>query len=175
MKTLYFEVAEYKDRLEKTKKSMDAKGIEVLIVTDPANMNYLTGFDGWSFYVHQCLIVFIDQPEPIWVGRGQDGNAARLTTWLSEENIRAYTDDYVHSLIKHPMDFVSDILKEKGYDKKIIATEMDAYYFTAKCQESLLKNLPNAKFADGNNIVNWVKIVKSDLEIDYIKKGGSYS
>lgn len=170
MKTLYFEVAEYKDRLEKTKKSMEAKGIEVLIVTDPANMNYLTGFDGWSFYVHQCLIVMIDQPEPIWVGRGQDGNAARLTTWLSEENIRAYTDDYVHSLIKHPMDFVSDILKEKGYDKKIIATEMDAYYFTAKCQDSLFKNLPNAKFVDGNNIVNWVKIVKSDLEIDYIKK-----
>ncbi len=169
-KTLYFEVEEYKERLRKTKESMNHKGIEVLIVTDPANMNYLSGFDGWSFYVHQCLIVMLDQEEPIWIGRGQDGNAAKLTSWLSEENIYPYTDDYVHSLIKHPMDFVSDILKEKGYDDKVIATEMDTYYFTAKCQETLVKDLPNARFVDGNNIVNWVKLIKSDNEIEYIKK-----
>ncbi|MDY0236448.1 MAG: M24 family metallopeptidase [Gudongella sp.] len=169
-KTLYFEVGEYKQRLAKTKQSMNDKGIEVLIVTDPANMNYITGFDGWSFYVHQGLIIIIDQDEPIWFGRGQDGNAARLTTWLSEENIRAYTDDYVQSLIKHPMDYVSDILREKGCDNKVIATEMDTYYYTAKCQECLVNNLPNAKFKDGTNLINWVKIVKSSTEIDYIKK-----
>lgn len=169
-KTLYFEVGEFKERLNKTKARMNDAGIEVLIVTDPANMNYLTGFDGWSFYVHQGLIVMIDQEEPIWFGRGQDGNAARLTSWLSEENIRAYTDDYVQSLIKHPMDFVSDIIKEKGYDNKVIGTEMDTYYYTAKCQESLVKNLPNARFKDATNLVNWVKIIKSETEIDYIKK-----
>ncbi|MHB1392133.1 MAG: aminopeptidase P family N-terminal domain-containing protein [Clostridia bacterium] len=167
---LYFDAMEYRERLEKTKKSMDDNGIEVLIVTDPANMNYLTGFDGWSFYVHQCLIVMVDQEEPIWVGRGQDGNAARLTTWLSEENIRAYTDDYVQSLIKHPMDFVSDIIEEKGYDNKIIATEMDTYYYTAKCQERLVLGLPKARFKEGTNLVNWVKIIKSDSEIGYIRK-----
>ncbi|WFA10002.1 M24 family metallopeptidase [Tissierella sp. Yu-01] len=170
MKTLYFETSEYMQRFNETKKSMEEKGIEVLIVTDPANMNYISGFDGWSFYVHQCLIIMIDQDEPIWVGRGQDGNAARLTSWLSEENIYPYTDDYVHSLIKHPMNFVADILKEKGYGNKVIATEMDTYYFTAKCQETLVHDLPNARFVDGNNIVNWVKLIKSDKEIEYIKK-----
>lgn len=169
-KVLYFDVMEYKERLEKTKKSMSDKGIEVLIVTDPANMNYLTGFDGWSFYVHQGLIVMVDQNEPIWFGRGQDGNAARLTAWIKDENIRAYTDDYVQSLVKHPMDFVSDILKEKGYDKKIIATEMDTYYYTAKCQERLVLGLPNAKFKDGTNLVNWVKIIKSESELGYMRK-----
>lgn len=169
-KSLYFDVLEYKERLAKTKKSMSDKGIEVLIVTDPANMNYLTGFDGWSFYVHQGLIVMVDQSEPIWFGRGQDGNAAKLTTWLKDENIRAYTDDYVQSLVKHPMDFVSDIIKEKGYDKKIIATEMDTYYYTAKCQERLVLGLPNAKFKDGTNLVNWVKIIKSEPELGYMRK-----
>ena len=153
-----------------TKQKMNDNGVEVLIVTDPANMNYITGFDGWSFYVHQGLIVMIDQDEPIWFGRGQDGNAARLTTWLSEENIKAYTDDYVQSLVKHPMDFVSDIIKERGYQNKIVGTEMDTYYYTAKCQERLVANLPNARFKDATNLVNWVKIVKSDIEIDYIKK-----
>ena len=169
-KELNFSVQEYKERLEKTKRSMEEQGIEVLVVTDPANMNYLTGFDGWSFYVHQCVVVMIDQEEPFWVGRGQDSNAARLTSYLSEENIYPYTDDYVQSLIKHPMDFVADILKEKGYDKKVVGTEMDTYYYTAKCQESLQSNLPNCKFVDATSLVNWVKLIKSDLEIEYIKK-----
>jgi len=169
-KVLYFDVVEYKERLEKTKRRMADSGMEVLIVTDPANMNYLTGFDGWSFYVHQGLIVIADQSEPIWFGRGQDGNAARLTTWLKEENIRAYTDDYVQSLVKHPMDFVADILKEKGCAGKVIATEMDTYYYTAKCQERLLLGLPNARFKDGTNLVNWVKIVKSETELGYMRK-----
>lgn len=48
---------------------MEKEGIDVLLVTDPANMNYLTGYDAWSFYVHQMLIVIIDEPQPIWVGR----------------------------------------------------------------------------------------------------------
>jgi len=169
-KTLYFEVKEFKERLSKTKVEMNKNGVEVLIVTDPANMNYLTGFDGWSFYVHQCLIVMVDQDEPIWVGRGQDANAARLTAWIKEENIRAYTDDYVQSLIKHPMDFVADIIKEKGYQNKVIATEMDTYYYTAKCQERLAIGLPSAKFKDGTNLVNWVRIVKSDTEVEYIRR-----
>jgi Xaa-Pro dipeptidase len=63
-KILAFSVQEFKQRLEKTKRSMEEQGIEVLVVTDPANMNYLTGFDGWSFYVHQCAVVMIDQEEP---------------------------------------------------------------------------------------------------------------
>lgn len=167
---LNFTVEEYHQRLKKVKESMQQKGIEVLIVTDPANMNYVTGFDGWSFYVHQCVVVATELEQPIWIGRGQDSNSARLTTWLDNENIFNYTDDYVHSMIKHPMEYVADILKSRGLDKKNIATEMDAYYYTAKCQEKLETSLPNANFMDGNNLVNWVKIVKSDNEVEFIRR-----
>ncbi|PAB59231.1 M24 family metallopeptidase [Anaeromicrobium sediminis] len=169
---LNFQVDEYQQRLSKVKESMARKGIEVLVVTDPANMNYLTGFDGWSFYVHQCIIVVDSEPQPIWVGRGQDGNAAKLTTWLDEKNVKAYTDDYVHSLIKHPMEFVADIIKERGFGNKVIGTEKDAYYYTAKCQERLESSLPNAKFMDGNNLVNWVRLIKSDNEVEFIRRAG---
>lgn len=167
---LNFQVSEYKERIRQVKEKMAADGIDVLLVTDPANMNYLAGYDGWSFYVHQLLIVLIDQEQPIWVGRGQDANGAKVTTWLDAEHIRAYTDDYVQSLIKHPMDFVADILKEKGYANRTIAVEMDAYYFTAKCMERLQLGLPNSAFKDGTLLVNWVRIIKSENEIAYMKK-----
>lgn len=165
-----FEKSEYLTRLEKVKARMNAEGIDVLLVTDPANMNYLAGYDGWSFYVHQLLIVLIDQEQPIWVGRGQDANGAKVTTWIDHENIRPYTDDYVQSLIKHPMDFVADILKEKGYARKAIGVEMEAYYFTAKCLRRLEAGLPEVDFKDATLLVNWVRIIKSDNEIAFMKK-----
>lgn len=168
-KTLYFEQTEYAVRVERTLAAMAERGLDVLIVTDPANMNYLSGFDSWSFYVHQCLMVFAESGEVLWVGRGQDSNAARLTTWLKDEDIRPYTDDYVQSLVKHPMDFVADILKEKKAETKRIGTEMDTYYYTAKCQERLQLGAPEASYSDATNLVNWVRILKSSREIDFIR------
>ena len=40
-----FETGEYITRIEKTKDRMAEAGIDVLVVSDPANMNYLTGYD----------------------------------------------------------------------------------------------------------------------------------
>ena len=107
-----FELSEYKERISKTKKRMRESGIDVLLVTNPANMNYLTGYDGWSFYVHQGVFVSMDQADPIWFGRGMDANGAKLTTWMEPTNIRAYNDDYVQSPVKHPMQYAAGIIRE---------------------------------------------------------------
>ena len=164
-----FEKEEYEMRLKKVKEKMDQAGLQVLLATNPANMNYLTGYDGWSFYVHQGVLVFIDQEEPVWFGREQDSNGAKITTWLKDENIIGYEDDYVQSLIKHPMEFVADILKEKGYEKANIGLEMDNYYFTAKCYNTLLNELKRADFQDANRLVPLVRQIKSDKELEYMK------
>jgi Xaa-Pro dipeptidase len=148
---------------------MYRQGVEVLLVTDPANINYLSGYDGWSFYVHQGLLLLMDRDEPIWFGRMQDSNGARLTTWLSEESIRGYQDHYVQSNLRHPMDFVADLLKEFGADKRRLGVETDNYYFSGQCLKSLRANLPSAAILDANLLVNWVRLVKSPAEIGYMK------
>ena len=167
---LPFELSEYRTRLDKTKQRMETRGIEVLLATDPANMCYLTGYDGWSFYVHQMVILALDEEEPLWVGRGMDANAAKITSYLQHANIHAYPDDYVQSTIKHPMDYVADLVKEKGWSKRVIGVEMDNYYFTAACLESLKRNLPNAEIKDASALVNWVRVIKSPHELVYISQ-----
>src|SRR5690625_3231313 len=168
-----FSIDEYDERLEKTKQSMVEKGIDVLLVSDPANMNYLSGYDAWAFYVHQLLIVALDEDEPIWIGRIIDETAAQYTTYLKHENIIPYPDDHVHSTTKHPMDVVAAVLEERNLANKVIAAEFDAYYFTAKNYLQLTKLLPNARFVDGTNIVNWIRIIKSNQEIQLIKKAAT--
>ncbi|RYG73755.1 M24 family metallopeptidase [Lentibacillus lipolyticus] len=170
-----FPISEFQERLARTKQRMINEGVDLLLVTDPANMNYLTGYDAWSFYVHQMLIVMLEDEQPIWVGRAQDASAALHTTWLDNDHIVAYGDHYVQSDVRHPMDFVCDLLREKKCDNKTIAVELDAYYFTARSYMQLTQGLPNATFKDGTNMVNWVRIIKSDREISYIKHAAKIS
>ncbi|TFB14157.1 M24 family metallopeptidase [Filobacillus milosensis] len=167
---LDFDILEYQQRLEKTKISMANQGVEVLLITDPANMNYLSGYDAWSFYVHQMLIVIIDEPQPIWIGRYMDASGAKAKTWMYDENVMAYPDFYVQSDEYHPMQFIAEILEQIGQGNRVIGVEKEQYYFTAKSYEVLKEKLPNASFKDASLLVNWVRIIKSSQEIEYMRR-----
>jgi ectoine hydrolase len=166
---LNFALDEYSDRLRKTRAAMHARGIDTLIVSDPSNMAWLTGYDGWSFYVHQAVIV-PSEGEPIWWGRGVDENGARRTTYLSADNISSYADHYVQSPDRHPMEVMCTLLKECKLDAGVIGVEKDNYWFSAAAYETLLRGLPMTKFVDGTYLVNWQRAIKSPQEIAYMRK-----
>ena len=165
---LKFSREEYAQRLAKTRKAMDAKGIDLLICSDPSNMAWLTGYDGWSFYVHQAVIVAPDG-EPVWFGRGQDANGAKRTAYLKHDNIVPYADHYVQSTERHPMDYLSEVLIARGWGAKKIGVEMDNYYFSAAAFASLQKQLPHARFVDATALDNGQRAVKSPTEIGYMR------
>lgn len=167
---IHFERTEYDRRVRLVKERMDHAGIEVLLIVDPANMNYLTGYDGWSFYVHQGVIVALDREEPIWFGRRQDSNGARITTWLSEQSINGYSDEYVQSRYTHTMVFVAGLLREAGWERRVLGLEMDNYWFSARMLLTLQEEIAELRVKDATNLVNWVKTVKSPAEIAYMRE-----
>jgi ectoine hydrolase len=167
-----FTKEEYLERIDRTKMRMTDMGMDVLVVSDPANMNYLTGYDGWSFYVPQVVIISLDKEEPVWVGREMDAAGARLTSFLRKDNIIGYPEYYVQIADRHPMEFVADVLIQRGWGKKVIGTETDTYYFSARGYEALKKGMYNASFIDGNLLVNWIRLIKSPHEINVMREAG---
>jgi ectoine hydrolase len=165
---LPFETSEYRKRIRQAKTRMAQQGLDTLLVADPANMNYLTGYDGWSFYTPQLVIVAQDRDEPICITRLMDANGAKLTTFLDHSNIIGYPDQYVQSTERHPMDYVAQMMRERRLDRGTIGLEMDAYYFTPAGYEALKQHLPNARFADSRQLVNWLRAIKSPREIAYM-------
>ena len=172
---MIFSKNEYKERLDKVKLSMQKKGIDLLISQDTANINYLTGYDAWSFYYAQCVIVHINSVEPICFIRAQDAGGAFIKTYLQKENIIIYDEKYIHTWPSHPYDALVDLLKRNKWDNLKIGVEMDAHYFTAYCYEKLKAGLPNAVIKDSERLVNWVRVVKSNAEIDFMKKAAVIS
>ena len=162
---MLFSKDEYKLRLKKVQASMQEKGIELLISQDTNNMNYLTGYDAWSFYYAQCVIVHVNADEPLCFVRAQDAGGAFIKTYLKKENIIIYDEKYIHVWPIHPYDRLVDLIKERKWDNLSIGVEMDSHYYTAYCHQKLLNGLPNAKIKDSERLVNWVRLVKSDAEI----------
>ena len=171
---LPFTRQEYARRLEKVRRAMAARQIDALFVEDPSNMAWITGYDGWSFYVHQGVIVFHDS-DPVWWGRSQDANGAVRTVWMGNDHVFGYADTYVQSSERHPMQDLAGILRQRGFTGKRIGLELENYYFSAKAYLVLKDELPQAELVDATALVNWQRAVKSEEEIAFMRKAARIS
>lgn len=166
---LPFTQEEYSNRLTAVRQGMDNRGIDTLIVSDPSNMAWLTGYDGWSFYVHQAVVITLGQP-PLWWGRGIDAAGALRTVWMGADHIAGYEDSYVQNPEKHPMEDLAREMSARALTGPRIGVELDNYYYSAAAHQSLLGAVPNADFRDATGLVNWQRAVKSDAEIGFMRK-----
>ena len=164
-----FTNSEYQRRVDRTRKTMAARNMDAIVVSDPSNMSWLSGYDGWSFYVYQAVIV-THEGEPVWWGRGMDALGARRTVFMEDDCIRGYDDSYVQNPEKHPMEDLSALLSEMGLENARIGVEMDNYYYSARAHDTLKTKLPKATFMDATALVNWERAVKSEREIEYMER-----
>ena len=165
---LNFSLEEFQKRITKTRKKMIATGLNTLIISDPSNMNWLTGYDGLSFYVHQAVILSLNG-DPVWWGRGMDANGAKRTVFMESKNIHGYEDTYVQNPEKHPMLDLAKLIKDLQLNEGNIGVEMDNYWFSASAFFTLKKEL-DVKFVDVTGLVNWQRAIKSKTEIVYMKQ-----
>jgi ectoine hydrolase len=159
--------SQYMNRLQKTKQSMKKVSVDNLIITDPANMYYLTGYNAWSFYVPQAIIISINNKYPYWFGRGIDKASVLQTTRIPENNIIEYADHYVQNPVKHPFELLGQFLKQNNLSNNI-GVEADSYYYTAKSHIVLASTLSKS-LKDCTNLVNWIRLVKSSYEINSMR------
>ena len=166
---LHFDRAEYEARIARTRAAMAARGIDALIVSDPSNMAWLTGYDGWSFYVHQAVVLG-PEGEPVWWGRAMDALGAKRTVFMDHDNIAGYDDTYVQNPAKHPMETLAALMAERGLATGRVGVELDNYYYSAAAHRSLTAGLAEAELADATGLVNWQRAVKSPTEIEYMRR-----
>ncbi len=166
---LRFETVEYEQRLARVRSAMERRGIEVLVATDPTNMAWLSGYDGWSFYTHQAVVVDHDNP-PLWWGRAMDARGARRTVWMERDRIIGYPDELVQSNTAHPHTHLAETLTELGHADARVGVEMDNYYYNAAAHLNLTGGMPRALFLDATGLVNWQRAVKSERELHYMRR-----
>lgn len=169
--TLPFSKSEFTTRTAKVRQRMSEEGVDLLLVSDPANIYWLTGAGDWSFYVPQFAIVTIKDEEPLWIGRAMDAPGARLTVWMAAERVHAYPESYIQRRGVHASDYIGEFMGQFG--AKRVGYESDSYYFSPKSFAHLQLALPSATFVDCDLMVNWARAVKSESELDYMRQAAT--
>jgi ectoine hydrolase len=162
---------EYIGRLRRVRAAMAERGFGALVVTDPANLFYLTGYNAWSFYTPQCLVIPADG-EPHFFARAMDAAGASFTCDLRAEQIHGYPEDLVHRPDRHPFDWIAATARDLIPHNSDVGIEGDSHFFSARAYLALTAGLPGNRLIDSAELVNWVRLVKSPHELAQLRIAG---
>lgn len=167
--------AERARRLAAVRARMADQGLAALVVTDPANIYYLSGYDAWSFYTPQCLVVTADEA-PVLFARAMDAAGAGFTAWLAPDDVEGYPEGLVHRPDVHPFDWIANRCLERGLvptsGSPVVGVEGDCHFFSPRGYLALAAGLPGARLADSRELVNWVRVVKAPCEVEHLRRAG---
>ena len=86
-----FEIVEYRQRLDRATASMQARGLDGLLLFAPESHYYLTGYDTFGFALFQCMVVSA-QGEIHLLTRMPDLRQAQQTSILDDDQIHIWAD-----------------------------------------------------------------------------------
>jgi ectoine hydrolase len=169
--------SEYATRLQRVQAAMAEQSLSALVVTDPANLFYLTGYNAWSFYTPQCLVVPADG-DMVFFARAMDADGTLSTaTVLSSANVEGYPEELVHRSDVHPYEWITQRIRERNLvspgEGVLVGVEGDSQYFPARGLWALTRGLSPVVLQDSKELVNWVRVLKSDFELDRMRIAGT--
>lgn len=160
---LAFEQAEYDSRCARVRSRMSAGGVDILLITDPADICYLTGYSTFEVSVHTCLVLHADdivlQVPSIETGPAVCGsNVARVEgyRWEQPSEIVDQLADAIRSLA--------------GMGHVRVGVDSWSPSVRPGVLDGLKQSLPQAEFVDTAELLDSIKIVKSDAELARLRE-----
>lgn len=158
---LVFPMAEYERRLGDLRQRMVEQEVAAVMTTTPENICYLSGFESPGHYYFNALIVPLEG-EPVAVPRRLEVSGYEALTWV--EVWRPYEDS------QDPMQQLAAALKEFRLDAKRLGYEKNCWFFTAAQQARLFAACPQTTFVDCSGIVEAGRLIKSNYEIELMRR-----
>lgn len=161
--SLPFSQDEYDTRLTAVQAEMGARGHDLLIVNDPENIYYLSGFRTIGFYSYMALLVPAEG-EPVHVNRLIEMSTLQGTSWVQQRELYPDTESPIGATI--------GLIKEKGWANGAIAVDRRTRYLSIQDYADLERALPQARWVDSELLVEKLRLVKSPAEQEYSRAAG---
>ncbi|MDA9513118.1 hydrolase [Bradyrhizobium sp. CCBAU 11430] len=166
-----FPRTEYLRRLTAVKGEMERSEIDVLMVTSPANITYLSGYTSKSAYVPQGLIVSLKQEEPTFFTRRMDAPAAMHQMFIDNNRVIGYPEDLIANPDRDGFDTIIDFMHDNGLAGGRVGIEIKS--ISAQTTEKFKVRMANAMIIDFVNGVHQIRGIKSDLEIALMREAAA--
>ncbi|MFS8149109.1 M24 family metallopeptidase [Vreelandella titanicae] len=155
---LPFPTAEYQVRLDKVRNAMAEHGLDALLLTDPADINYLTGYHTFEVSVHACLVC--TQARLVLQVASIETGAAVVTARVDE--IIGYRWENLDEIITPLADLLSPCAKIgiDGWSSGLRFGVIDA----------LMQTIGRERFSEAGTVVDAIRIVKSPAELEMLQE-----
>ncbi|MDO9405661.1 MAG: Xaa-Pro peptidase family protein [Polaromonas sp.] len=158
-----FARSEYDERVRLARANLQAAGIDVMVVTGPENIFYLTGQQTPGYYTFQALVLPVEG-DPVFVIRQLEYFNFISNTFISDAAI--YTDG------DEPIGFLVDVIQKKGWAGKRIAIDKRGWFLPIAVYEALQARL--GTIHDGAGQIEKLRAIKSPAEIEKLEKAAGY-
>ncbi len=145
---------------------MAERRLDVLLVHTPENIFYLTGYQTPGYYWHQALIVPLES-EPVFIPPPHEASLVPEFCWV--EDVRLFPDVSDWSQV------TADVLNEKGLRSAVVGIEERSWYLTVDNRDRIGQLLPRLGFKSASGLIESVRLIKSTLELDYMRKAAQFS
>ncbi|MEX1178905.1 MAG: ectoine hydrolase [Nitriliruptor sp.] len=158
---LTFPFAEYMRRLDELRTRMAERLLDAVVITDPENLLYLTGYQtsGYSFF--QALVVPLEG-EPFMITRAMEESNVHERTWVDLTRPYPDTGDAIQMLITSLAEFELEV-RHVGYER-------NSYFFPAYQQDRVHTAFTGGRLVDCFGIVEEGRIRKSAAEIEVMHR-----
>jgi Xaa-Pro dipeptidase len=158
-----FSQEEYAERVSRARANLQAAGIDVMVVTGPENIFYLTGQQTPGYYTFQALVLPVDG-DPVFVIRQLEYFNFISNTFISDAAI--YTDG------DNPVDFLVDVIQKKGWASKRIGIDKRGWFLPIAVYELLQSKL--GEIHDAAGVVEKLRAIKSPAEVAKLEQAARY-
>ena len=164
---LHFTEQELASRREKAVAKLQSGGLAALLIFKQESMYYLTGYDTTGYSQFQCLYLGADG-KLVLLTRSADLRQARLTSVI--DDIRIWVD----GADSNPGQDLWQILEEQGCRGRRLGVELDAWCLTGQRWEYVRAAIEgHCEYEDSSELVSRLRLVKSDAELEYIRKAAA--
>ncbi|BAV52793.1 PUTATIVE HYDROLASE/PEPTIDASE PROTEIN (plasmid) [Mesorhizobium loti] len=166
-----FSQQEYRERAKRLRQQMTDRGVDAMLILNESNINYHTGYEGYSDYVPQLALVCQDEEDPWLILREIDTLCAYQTSYLPESRILSYPERYIGSSKRTPWEPIADLIKERSKSNRI-GVEMGAKILGTKAYAALANNLDMSNAIDADGMIATLQRVKSPAELAFMEQAG---
>ncbi len=167
-----FEVAEYRDRVQRVTSAMQAAGIDTLVVLAEANIFYLSGYEGFSDYVPQAAVLRAGDQDVTLILREMDLHCAYPTAYLDDSRLECYPESYIGTPAHSPWEVIGKRVLDTAQGGRI-GVEFGANVYSFDDHRQLTKVLDGDTLVDGSGVVEKAKTRKSIAEIVYMRQAAT--
>ena len=164
-----FAVGEYAERVEKVRREMGRRGIDVLLVSSPPNITYLTGYDMIWYYLTSPVSVAV---------HAESGQTLFFEVTYHQPTVEwhAVVDDAAYFEDgKSPAESIVSALKSRGWVKGNVGVEEWSRAPSGVVINEIKQGLAGAgaNVVDGSWVVDRVRLIKSAAEVEVMRKAAS--